>query len=168
MDHYGLHNHRAPSSPPINQYYIVSDTSSLRECPRRVWPQQKSLHLSLSTHSLLACWSPSSISAPLSCMYFFTLSFHLTTGLSLRLGLYFTCTLSSQPFHSSFSQDDQTTSKYFISAIPLHRISPQLHRFTCHIFHTHFHCSHLPSFHDICSSHCIVIYTWSCEKYACE
>ena len=52
-------------------------------------------------------------------------------------------TLFSQTLRSSFSQDDQTISKYFFSLIPYHYASLPLHKVSCHTFHTHFHCSHL-------------------------
>ncbi len=59
---------------------------SLWERPPRRWPQQKSLHLSLSKHSLLAFSSPHPLVAPLSLMYSLTLSFHLPSGLPLLPG----------------------------------------------------------------------------------
>ena len=66
------------------------------------------LHLSLSTHSLLAYASPPSLSASLSCMYSFTLSFHLTTGLPLLLGSSISLTISLQ------------TSLFYLSMCPNH------------------------------------------------
>ena len=58
------------------------------------WPQQKSLLIYLATHSPIAYSSAHFLSTPLSCMYCFTLSFHLTTDLYLPLTLSISLTLT--------------------------------------------------------------------------
>ena len=116
---------------------------SLQKCPTRRWPWQKSLHLSLSKHSLLASLVPLPLSATLSCMYSFTLSLQLAF-LSSYDSQFHPHTLSSQTLHYSFFQYDQITSKYFFSPIPLHHTSLHLHMVPCHTFQTSFHCSHIP------------------------
>ena len=114
---------------------------SLWEHPTRKWPQQKSLHFSLFTHSLLACSN-----SPLY-QYSFTLPFHLTADLPLLLGssISFIHFFSSDTLYSSFSQDDQTTSKYFFFT---HSTTPHfnlyLYEFPLHIFHIRFHYSYFP------------------------
>ena len=65
--------------------------------------------------SLLACSSPFPLYTSL------ILFVHLTSGLPLLRTFNFH-TLSSQTLHSFFSQDDQTTSKYLFSPIPLHTL----------------------------------------------
>ena len=69
--------------------------------------QQKSLHLSLSIDSLLGSLIPPPLSATLSYMYSFTLSFQLTTDLPLLLDHQFhSHILSSQTLYSSLSSYD--------------------------------------------------------------
>lgn len=80
---------------------------SLRELSQRGWPEQKSLHLSLSRHS-----SPSPL--PLSFIYSSTLSFHLQSGLpqfrpSISLILTF---LLFHNLHSSSSHCGKTISEW--------------------------------------------------------
>ena len=120
--------------------FIVSDASfsrSLRKRPPRWWPRQKSLLLSLSTHSILA----NSISPPLSgilpCMYSFILSFHFTTGFPLLNFTHIAYTfftnsslnMTKPPQSISFHSFHFTTlnSNYTVP---------------CHTFRTRFHCSH--------------------------
>ena len=47
-------------------------------------------------------------------------------------------------FHSSSSQYGQIILVYFFLPIPLLHTSLHLHKFPCRIFHTRFHCFHLP------------------------
>ena len=110
----------------------------LQEHPPRGWPRQKSLHLSLSTHSFLACSNPFALPTPLSLMYSSILSFHPLSGLPLLLGPSLLLTNFFLVFHSSCSQCDQC-----IPLPPLHT-SFHLHKFQHCISHTCFHCSHSP------------------------
>ena len=70
---------------------MISDASCSLETSSKGMTKQKSLHLFLSKHSLLACSSPPPLSAPLSCTYYFTLSLHLLTGLPLLFAGHWSC-----------------------------------------------------------------------------
>ena len=105
----------------------------------------------LPIHTLPSClFNPSALINNFSCIYSFSFSFHLTTVPSSPPKLLnFT---QIHFLHSSFSLYGQTTSTYFFSPIPLHHTSLPLRKVSCYIFHTHFHCSHLPPCHTICTS----------------
>ena len=105
---------------------------------QKLRPRQKSFHLSLYPNTHIASSIFSSLSTFFSCMYSFTLSFHLITGLPLHFFLHY--------FSSKY---DQTTSKCFFSPIQLHHTSLYLHKLPYHTFHKCFHWCH-PS---ISSSH---------------
>ena len=87
---------------------------------------------------------PSSVSATLSCIYSFTLSFHLRTGLSLFL----VPKISYIHFiHKLFTilPLDMIKTPQFVFFHPFHFHPCTLllfHKISCHIFHTLFHCSH--------------------------
>lgn len=73
---------------------------------------------------------------PLSHMCSFTVfCYHPSSSLSLIL--------FSQFLHSSYLQYSQTASLCLFSPIPPLHASLQLHKTSCSIFYTHFHCSHL-------------------------
>ena len=70
---------------PFFYVCIVSDASFLLEESLKGMATAEDFHLDLSKHSLLVYSSPHPLSAPLQCIYSFTLSFHLTTSLPLLL-----------------------------------------------------------------------------------
>lgn len=108
----------------------------LRENPPRRWPWQSNFHLSLSKHS--PC-----LFTYMSHRYSSIISFYLLSSNSLLFGftiysfshIHFVHKLILHPLHMSV---------YFFLLIPPLHTSLQLHKFTCHIFHILFHCSHHP------------------------
>ena len=124
---------------------IVSDTSfPLETSPKGMTITEEPL--SLLIHTLPPWLFKHSLSAPVSYMYFFTLSFLLTTDLPLLLGPSISFTkFSFQTLHSSFSQDDWTTSSisfHLFYYTPLTRFAQVP---TCLIFHLHFNYFHPPT-----------------------
>ena len=137
-------------------------TRFLWEHPISRWLQWKSLHLSLSKHSLLACASYPPLSASFSFMYSFILCLYLLSVLPVHneplvsLTLFFT--------NSSPSEYDQSISMCFIYSYSfhyfiLHSICRSSHAIlsiyasialtlpscgepTCLYQITHFHCIH--------------------------
>ena len=137
---------RPMKSWDVSIYLLLSDTSFSPETYSKGECSQKSLHISLSIHSLLTCSILPTLSATLLCMHvlIYTIITFYNQSSPLPGILNFTYTISSETLHSPFSQDGKTTSKYFFSYIALHHTPFHLHKFPCHIFHTHFHCSHPP------------------------
>ncbi len=108
----------------------------------RGWPWQKSLHLSLFEHYVLACWNLMLLVAPLSHMYFFTLSFHLPSSFLLLFGPIISLTYISFTNFSLFIfsiHSDQLKVFLYIHSTTSHFIP---FAWVPIIFHTHFHFFH--------------------------
>ena len=118
---------------------------SLQERPPRVWPRKKSLHLSLSKHSLLPCSSPPPLVAPLTHVLLYSVLPSPKWPSSIVWTHNFTHIHFSQTPHSSSSQYAQTTSKYF-SLHPFHHSTIYFICMSSHTTpHEHFHYSDYPT-----------------------
>ena len=141
--------------------------SSILEHLTRRWLRQKSLHLSLSKHSLADWFSLPPLVVPLSCMYSFTLFLHLPGSLPLLFGptLSLTCTFFTNSSLSILSKYVQTTSMYFFSPIPpLHNLH-HLHGFPYRTFCTCLSSSHLVTQHGLQVTHFHSTHSWKLSPF---
>ena len=113
----------------LSIYLKTLTPCSLQERPPRGWPQQKSLHLSLYIHSLLAC----SVLPLLSSTLMHILPYSILPPYSWPSSPPRTCNF----IHIYFLQELFTSLSlhmYFFSPISLHESSLSLQEFPCHIF----------------------------------